>query len=90
MRIDLQKMLFETKPKRLELIKYTSNLEKQYKVQVFRNHSFELVEHTISAYLDYAELGVAFTYGGYDDSFSYIPFEAPWLLATYRTYHFFP
>lgn len=75
MKLDLQRMLFETKPKRLELIKYTSNLEKQYKVQVFRNHSFELVEHTISAYLDYAELGVAFTYGGYDDSFSFFELD---------------
>lgn len=70
--IELQKFIFSQKPTRRMLLDYESNLEKKYCIQVFRNHSFELVEHTIYAYLDYADLGVKFEYSGYDDSFSFL------------------
>jgi len=41
-------------------------------VYVCRNHSFELVEHTIGAYLDYAGISLRFEYSDYDDSLSFI------------------
>lgn len=71
MSIELQRFLFETVPSRRQLLNYVPQEKKQYQVQVFRNHSFELVEHTMGAYLDYAGLGVEFSYGGYDDSLSF-------------------
>ena len=71
MNLDLQSLLFDENPPRRILTAYTPMCDKQYTVQVFRNHSFEMVEHTIGAYLDYAGIGVSFTYSGYDDSFSF-------------------
>lgn len=75
MDLDLQKFLFETKPSRRELLGYRPRREKTYRVQVFRNHSFELIEHTLGAYLDYAGLGIAFSYSGYDDSLSFLELD---------------
>ena len=56
------------------LLDYKSKVKNtpKYKVQVFRNHSFELIEHTIPMYLDYAGMNVEFNYSGYDDSFSFL------------------
>lgn len=72
MSLELQEFIFERNPKRRDLFGYEAQSTSQKRrVQVFRNHSFELVEHTITAYLDYAELPVEFTYSGYDDSFSF-------------------
>lgn len=70
-KIELQNFIFSSDTTRRKLLEYESELEKNYNIQVFRNHSFELVEHTISAYLDYADIGVKFEYSGYDDSFSF-------------------
>lgn len=76
MSFELQKLLFEGDLSRKELLNYTSKREIGYKIQVFRNHSFELVEHTIAAYLDYAGIGVSFSYSGYDDSFSFLELDS--------------
>ena len=75
MSIELQRFLFDAAPSRRQLLQYVPQEQKQYRVQVFRNHSFELVEHTIGAYLDYAGLGVTFSYGGYDDSLSFLELD---------------
>ncbi len=75
MSIELQKFLFDSPPSRAALLRYTPRQPKSYRVQVYRNHSFELVEHTLGAYLDYAGLGVSFSYSGYDDSFSFLELE---------------
>ena len=75
MSIELQRFLFETVPSRRQLLSFVPQERKQYRVQVFRNHSFELVEHTMGAYLDYAGLGVTFSYGGYDDSLSFLELD---------------
>ena len=69
--MELQRFIFEDNPTRRALANYNSQCAKQFHIQVFRNHSFELVEHTIGAYLDYAGIGVNFSYSGYDDSFSF-------------------
>ncbi len=71
MPIELQHLLFDENPTRRMLANYNPKSSKVFDVQVFRNHSFELVEHTIGAYLDYADIGVNFSYSGYDDSFSF-------------------
>lgn len=76
MSLELQEYIFEKKPKRRELLQYCAKeQERQYRVQVFRNHSFELIEHTIPVYLDYAGMGVSFSYSNYDDSFSFLDLD---------------
>lgn len=72
MSYELQKFIFNRSMNRRQLLEYEPKEKKIYRIQVFRNHSFELVEHTISAYLDYARVGVEFLYSGYDDSFSFL------------------
>lgn len=76
MSLELQKKIFEDKLTRRDLLSYETKMEKKHLVQVFRNHSFELVEHTIGVYLDYAGIGVAFEYSGYDDSFSFFELDS--------------
>lgn len=77
MSLELQEFIFEKKPKRRELLQYTAKEQpRSYRVQVFRNHSFELIEHTIPVYLDYAGLGIRFSYSNYDDSFSFLDLDA--------------
>ncbi len=76
MSIELQKELFEKKVSRRWLVDYVPESQNRYKIQVFRNHSFELIEHTIHAYLDYADMAVDFSYSGYDDSFSFTELKA--------------
>lgn len=71
MSLELQKFLFADHPSRKQLMDYEVKETEKHRIQVFRNHSFELVEHTIHAYLDYAGLGVSFVYSGYDDSMSF-------------------
>lgn len=75
MSLDLQKFIFEAPPSRRALLSYSPQCEKRYCVQVFRNHSFELVAHTIDAYLDYAGIGISFSYSGYDDSLSFLELD---------------
>jgi len=75
MLLELQKRIFEYEPARRDLLGYTPTSPKKYRVQVFRNHSFELVEHTIGLFLDYAGLGIEFLYSSYDDSFSFLGLE---------------
>lgn len=70
--MDLQSFIFEQKPTRKQLLDYKSTVEKRFKVCVYRNHSFEFVENTISAYLDYAGIGVDFVYSDYDDSLTFL------------------
>lgn len=69
--IELQKFLFESTPKRMELMDYVPSSKNEYTIHVYRNHSFELVEHTLTAYLDYADIKGVFTYSDYDDSLSF-------------------
>ena len=77
MSLELQEYIFEKKPKRRELLQYCPKEQgRQYRVQVFRNHSFELIEHTVGAYLDYAGFGIQFYYSNYDDSFSFLDLDA--------------
>ncbi len=80
--MDLQSFIFEQKPTRKQLLDYKAVTEKNFKVCVYRNHSFELVENTISAYLDYAGIGVDFIYSDYDDSLTFlsIPDDADMLI----------
>lgn len=69
--IELQRLIFDQKLSRKQLLEYQSILKKQFKICVYRNHSFELVEHTLPLYLDYAGIGAEFVYSDYDDSLSF-------------------
>lgn len=73
--LDLQNFVFTSKRSRLELLEYSSLLEKNYKILICRNHSFELIEHTMAAYLDFAGLNLEFIYSAYDDSLSFIDID---------------
>jgi len=76
MMLQLQQFLFESNPTRSELLDYCSALEHpKYRISVYRNHSFELIEHTIVPYLDYAEMSVEFIYSDYDDSLSFFDLD---------------
>ena len=77
MSFELQNIIFNSDLTRRTLLDYKSKIKntKKYKIQVFRNHSFELIEHTISMYLDYAEIDIEFNYSGYDDSFSFLELD---------------
>lgn len=70
--LSLQKFLFDDKPTRRRLLEYKQTIiSPSYRIGVYRNHSFELIEHTIGAFLDYAEMSVQFDYSDYDDSLSF-------------------
>lgn len=70
--LNLQDFLFEKEVNRMDLMNFKSKTKPSYKISVYRNHSFELIEHTISPYLDYGTLGVTFEYSDYDDSLSFL------------------
>ncbi len=70
--LNLQDLIFEKKLSRIELYDYKNSSCCNYKISVYRNHSFELVEHTINLYLDYADIKPEFIYSDYDDSMSFL------------------
>lgn len=70
--LELQSEIFEKKLSRRQLMDYASSYSAQYKICVYRNHSFELIEHTLPIYLDYAGIGAEFVYSDYDDSLSFL------------------
>lgn len=70
--LELQKFLLERQPSRRELLQYSPTGNTEIKVCVYRNHSFEIVEHTIGAYLDFSNLKAKFVYSDYDDSLTFL------------------
>lgn len=70
--LELQELIFEKKISRSELYNYKNNSTDKFKISVYRNHSFELIEHTINLYLDYANINAKFIYSDYDDSLSFL------------------
>lgn len=90
--LELQKFLLEKDPSRRELLQYTPVGTNEIKICVYRNHSFEIVEHTIGAYLDFSNLKANFVYSDYDDSLSFLNIDTScdiliiWLdLSRYKT-----
>lgn len=73
--IDIQNLIFSKEISRLALINYKNTSTNNYKIAVYRNHSFELVENTIALYLNYADINVTFTYSDYDDSMSFMQLD---------------
>ncbi len=72
--LELQEFIFG-QPNRLALMNYVSQSNSIVRIGIYRNHSFELVEHTISAYLDFAGLKAEFVYSDYDDSLSFFELD---------------
>ena len=70
--LNLQKFLLENSPSRIDLLNYKSLSKKTYKIYIYRNHSFELIENISSAYLDYSDIKAEFIYSDYDDTLSFI------------------
>jgi FkbH-like protein len=73
--LDLQQTLFEKALTRSDLIGYVSTIPPGYRVSIYRNHSFELIEHTIRPFLDFAGVGVEFKYSDYDDSLGFLDLD---------------
>jgi len=73
--LELQTFLFEGEVSRLDLLNFVSNIEPSYRIAVYRNHSFELIENTIKPYLEYGGYGVEFCYSSYDDSLSFLDLD---------------
>ncbi len=74
-KLELQSFIFEEKLTRRKLTTYKPVQEKNYTIQVFRNHAFEMIEHSVGVFLDYAGIGINFVYSGYDDSFSFLELD---------------
>lgn len=75
MNIELQNFIFGN-PGRVELINYQPETSlPAIKINVYRNHSFELVEHSIRPFLDYAGLCVEFIYSDYDDALTFFDID---------------
>lgn len=73
---ELQNFIFESNPGRQELLNYKKiNNGNTFKVYIYRNHSFEIIEKSISAFLDFAELNIEFAYSDYDDSLSFFELD---------------
>lgn len=74
---ELQDFIFESNPKRQDLLDYKPNQihKKKFTIYVYRNHSFELIEKTILPFLDYAGITVEFKYSDYDDSLSFFDLD---------------
>ena len=70
--LELQSEIFENKLSRRQLMDYVPSQTAQYKICIYRNHSFELIEHTLPIYLDYSGIGARFIYSDYDDSLSFL------------------
>ena len=64
--------LFQPKLKRMELLGLQKNECKTHiKVNVFRNHSFEMVENIIQPFLNFSSISAEFCYSDYDDSLNF-------------------
>lgn len=73
--LDLQALLFEKDMSRTELLNFVPTIEPSYRVAIYRNHSFELIENTIKPYLEFGGFGVDFSYSSYDDSLTFIELD---------------
>lgn len=56
---------------RRKLIEHCPTSGKVISCHVYRNHSFELIENTINAFLEHSSTRATFSYSAYDDSFSF-------------------
>ncbi|ENE5173041.1 HAD-IIIC family phosphatase [Vibrio cholerae] len=96
-KVQLLDFIFEKKTSRTELMQYTPVFaKKEYKISIYRNHSFELISKIISPFLDLAEIKVNFEYSDYDDSLSFFNLDLEsdliilWLdLSRYNEYESF-
>ncbi|MEZ8929131.1 MULTISPECIES: HAD-IIIC family phosphatase [unclassified Vibrio] len=75
-KIALLDFIFSSNPNRTELMGYTSggNSDK-FKIGIYRNHSFELIDKTIQPYLSLSGMSSEFIYSDYDDSLTFFDVE---------------
>ncbi|EPJ2017967.1 HAD-IIIC family phosphatase [Campylobacter lari] len=68
--------LFSPNLKRNNLIKLSKeNHHKKFTINVFRNHSFEVISSILNAFLSFSKLKAEFNISSYDDSLSYDSFQ---------------
>lgn len=69
--------IFQKDLKRLDLLKMPlSPVERQVKIAVYRNHSFEMVAGVLNVFLNCSGMAANFTFSDYDDSLNFTPVEA--------------
>lgn len=73
-KITLQDFIYGS-PDRVSLMNYESKSINNLRISVYRNHSFELVEHTIAPFLDFSDIKAQFIYSDYDDSLSFFELD---------------
>lgn len=63
---------------RLEILKSNTDfpIQKEVKISVYRNHSFEHMEGMINKFLNQSALSANFSYSDYDDSFNFSPINS--------------
>ena len=67
-----EQIIFSNILKRLELLKLPAKENKKIiKINIHRNHSFEMVENIIAPFLNYSGVSASFIYGDYDDSLNF-------------------
>lgn len=72
---ELQNEIFHEQVSRRKLINKKQTSSNKYKVAVYRNHSFELIEHAIPLFLNFADISIDFKYSDYDDSLTFIDLD---------------
>lgn len=74
--MELQDIVFNRNITTKDLLKCnTKPCCSKFKISVYRNHSFELVEKIIHPFLNFANISTEFVYSDYDDSLSFINFD---------------
>lgn len=68
----MQEYLFENTLKRFDLLNIPKkNITKNIVINVFRNHSFEMIENIMTPFLNYSGIFAKYNYSDYDDSLNY-------------------
>lgn len=68
---NLQEQIFNHTLTRQDLLAYKPIASDVRKVNIIRNHSFELIENSMGIFLNYAKIKCEFLYSDYDDSLSF-------------------
>ena len=69
--LQLQEQIFSNTLTRQDLLAHKPSASNVHRVNIIRNHSFELIEKSMGIFLDYAQIKCEFSYSDYDDSLSF-------------------
>ena len=64
-------ILFDDNITRIKALSCKKNIDKNTKIYVHRNHSFEMTGNVINAFLNFSDIEADFIYSSYDDSLTF-------------------